>query len=172
MMLKNNFGRELARYARKLENPKYYARILDILENAEKCGYVFKKFNKWDLLKISSEIASYYEAVKTDAEDRRIIRYLNSDWFVVSDDGKAVFSSPSFLKAAGVFLRAKMIVLRRFLGECFCSFEYIEEDMRKLDLALVRGGLRAQKVCGCDVWEMWKEENGNKNFLYGRNVLE
>lgn len=149
-----NFDKRLAKYARRLENPKYYGKILDILEKAEKCGYEFKMFNVWDLEKISSTVAAYYEAVNTVEEDKRMVRYLNKDWFVVADDGKVVFSSPSFLKAAGVFVRAKLIVLWRLLGDYFYFFEYIREDEKKLRVSLVRGGLRAARMCGCDVWEM------------------
>lgn len=157
MIFKKNFDRELAKYARRLDNPKHYGKILDILGKAEKCGYEFKMFNAWDLEKISSEICAYYEAVRTAEEDKRMVRYLNSDWFVVSDEGKAVFSSPSFFKAAGVFLRAEMIVLWRLLGDYLYFFEYIREDEKKLRVSLVRGGLKAVRVCGCDVWEMESE---------------
>ncbi len=49
-----------------------------IIEKAEKEKYEYKDFNDYDLEKISREIKEYYEAVTTEEEHKKMVRYCNS----------------------------------------------------------------------------------------------
>ena len=70
-----NLDKKLAKYARHLDNPKYYDKITKILMKAEKNGYQFKNFNDFDMLKISGELAAYYDVITTDEEHKRMVNY-------------------------------------------------------------------------------------------------
>ena len=38
-----NLDKKLAKYARQIKNPKYYGKILDILDKADETNYQFKE---------------------------------------------------------------------------------------------------------------------------------
>ena len=58
-----NYDKQLAKYARHLDNPKYYGKIINIIEKAERKNYKFRLFNDYDLERITGEVCSYYDAI-------------------------------------------------------------------------------------------------------------
>ena len=47
-----NLDKKLAKYARQLENPKYYEKILKIFDKADEKRYRFKDFSDADIMHI------------------------------------------------------------------------------------------------------------------------
>ncbi len=43
-----NLDKKLSRYAKHIDNPKYYEKILHILDKADEKHYIFKDFSKLD----------------------------------------------------------------------------------------------------------------------------
>ncbi len=89
-----NLDKKLAKYARQIRNPKYYGKILDILNKAEETNYQFKDFSIHDLEYLTGEIEAYYNTIETDEDDKRMIKYCNSIWFLVSDKHYILAETP------------------------------------------------------------------------------
>lgn len=145
-----NLDKKLAKYARQLDNPKYYGKILKILEKADKTGYQFKKFNNWDLEKITGEIFAYYDAITTEEDDKRMIRYCNKDWFIISDKNYVLFTTPSIFIALSVYIRCYMILHFTFLTRITNPYKFLEAEKVDKKFFMIRGAIKASKFLGTD----------------------
>lgn len=149
-----NLDKKLAKYARHLDNPKYYDKITKILMKADKTGYQFKSFNDFDMMKISGELAAYYDAITTDEEHKRMIRHCNSNWFLISDKNYILWESESFLIALSTYIRAYLILWYARIKQLFVTDRLITADNVNNDVYLVRGVINVAKFIGCELWDL------------------
>ena len=149
-----NYDKQLAKYARQLENPKYYEKITKIIDTAEKHNYKWKLFNLYDLHKITGEICAYYDAVPTDEEHKRMIRHCNSNWFLISDKNYILWESESFLIAFSTYLRAYLLLWYARIKQLFVTDRLITTDNVDKDIYLVRGAIKAAKLLDCEFWDL------------------
>ncbi len=149
-----NYDKELAKYARQLDNPKYFNRILTILEKAEKDKYEFKDFNDYDLEKISREIKEYYEAITTEEEHKRMVRYCNSYWFVLSDKNFVLYEADSLMYALSFYVRANLLLLFARIGQAAAPDKWEESKNSTKKLVLCRGAVKAAEIMECEVGEV------------------
>ena len=149
-----NYDKLLAKYARHLENPKYYEKITEIIDKADKRNYKWKDFNVYDRHYILSEICSYYDAVPTDEEHKRMIRHCNSNWFLISDKNYILWESESFLIALSTYIRAYIILWYARIKQLFFTDRLITTDNVNNDFYLVRGAINTAKVLNCEFWDL------------------
>ncbi len=157
-----NYDKQLAKYARQLENPKYYEKIIAIIDAAEKHNYIWKDFNIYDLHRITGEICAYYDAVPTDEEHRRVIKHCNSNWFLISDKNYVLWESQSFLIALSTYIRANLILWYARIKQLFVTDRLITTDNVNNTFYLVRGAINTAKVLNCEFWDLedkWVESN-------------
>ena len=153
-MIMRNYDKQLAKYARQLENPKYYDRILKILDKAERIKYQWKQFNIYDLERITGEILAYSEVITTDIEHKRMVKHCNSNWFLISDKNYILWESESFLIALSTYIRAYLILWYARIKQLFFTDRLITTDNVNNEIYLVRGAIKAAKVLGCDFWDL------------------
>ena len=149
-----NLDKKLAKYARELENPKHYPKILDILEKAEKTGYKFQDFNIYDLHHITGEMCAYYDAVETPEEDERNIKHCNTNWFIVSDKKLIFFETDSFWIAIRNYFKFLNMLCITKLGQLFCMDRIITTENVDNKIYLLRGAINVCKKIGCDFWNL------------------
>lgn len=149
-----NYDKLLAKYARQLENPKYYEKITNIIDKADKRNYKWKDFNVFDLHHILTEICAYYDAVPTDEEHKRMIKHCNSNWFIISDKNYIIWESQSFLIALSTYIRAYLILWYARIKQMFVTDRLISTDNVNNDFFLVRGAINVAKVLNCEFWDL------------------
>lgn len=146
-----NYDKRLAKYACHLNNPKYYKKIFDILYKAEKAKYQFQDFNKFDMEKILIEILSYWEAIKTPEENKKMIRYYNKDWFVISDKHYILCFSPSFFDSLDFYIRAYLCLFAARIKQLFLTDRYIDVANVNQNLYLIQGAIKVAEFLETDI---------------------
>ncbi len=149
-----NYDKKLAKYAKQINNPKYYGKILDILEQAEADNYEFKDFNDYDLEKITSEINEYYEAVKTEEEHKKMVKYCNSYWFVVSDKNLILYEADNIILAFIFYAKANLFLLFARISQVIAPNKWVKAENATKSLYLCRGALKAAEMIGCEVFDL------------------
>lgn len=149
-----NYDKQLAKYARHLDNPKNFGKIRKILEAAEKHNYKFKMFNDYDIYHIVSEACAYYEAVPTDEEDKRMIRYLNNTYFLISDKNYILWTSNYFFGVYIMYIRMKLMILHARIKQAFRPDLYIEIGNVNNEIYFCRDALKAAKALNTDVFQL------------------
>jgi len=152
-----NLDKKLAKYARHLDNPKYYDKITKILMKADKSGYQFKSFNDFDMIKISGELAAYYDAITTDEEHKRMVRYYNKHWFIISDKNYILFDTPYLWNAISFYIRCYYILLLTKLRQLIILDRLITADNVHKDVYLLRGAIKAANWLNCESFELDKK---------------
>ena len=104
-----NYDKKLAKYAKRLENPKYYGKIVEILVSAKKRHYSFKQFNEYDLELIKETVSDFFNN-HNYRECDRIIKYCNKYWFVVSDRNRIIFITPYTIGALIFWIKGKFLI--------------------------------------------------------------
>ncbi len=149
-----NYDKKLAKYAKQINNPKYYDRILDILERADDENYEFKDFNDYDLEKISGEIEAYYKAITTEEDHKRMIKYCNSYWFVLSDKDLILYEAEYLIFALLFLIKAYLFLLYTKISRAITPEKWIETENATKDLYLCRGALKAAEIIGCEIFDL------------------
>lgn len=149
-----NLDKKLAKYAKQIRNPKYYGKILDILDKADETNYQFKDFSLYDLEYLTGEIEAYYNAIKTDEEDERMIKYLNSIWFIISDKKYILWETESLFIALGFMIRAYFLMFFVKLSQIINPAKAFDTHNINWDMYLIRGGLRAAEFFDCEIDEL------------------
>ena len=152
-----NLDKKLAKYAKQIRNPKYYGKILDILDKADEKNYHFKDFSLYDLEYLTGEIEAYYNAIETDEDDARMIQYCNSIWFIVSDKHYILAETPYLWIALSIYIRSYIFLFLSKLTRLINPAHFYECKNIESDLYIFRGGLKAANYIGCEVWDL--EEN-------------
>ena len=149
-----NYDKKLAKYAKQINNPKYYGKIQDILENADKKNYEFKYFNDYDLEKITREINEYYEQITTEEDHKKMVKYCNSYWFVVSDIGFLLYESENLLYALSFYIKANLLLLFGRIGQAIAPEKWGEATNVRRRLFVCRGASKAAKIMKCEVFDL------------------
>ena len=149
-----DLDKKLAKYARQIKNPKYYGKILDILNEADETNYQFKDFSLYDLEYLTGEIASYYDAIQTDEDDRRMIKYCNSIWFIISDKKYILWETESLFIALGFMIRAYFLMFFVKLSQLINPVKAFDTRNVNWDMYLIHGGLKAAEFFGCEIDEV------------------
>lgn len=149
-----NYDRQLAKYARQLDNPKYYGKIIDIIRKADLNNYAFKNFNAYDLEKITGEICAYYDAIKTDEEDKRMIHYFNNACFLISDKNYILAVTENKLDAYILYLKMKVVIFLARIKQLFRTDLYIDIENVNNEIFICKGALTAARQLNADVFEL------------------
>lgn len=149
-----NLDKKLAKYARNIENPKYYKKIYSILEKGKKINYKFKDFNEYDMVEIYARINSFFEVNDTPEKQRRVIEYYNKMWIIVSDKHYILAETPYLCIALSVYIRC-------YLFLCFSKFTYKISPLHFFecgnvddDIYLFRGALKTAEYLKCEVFDL------------------
>ena len=154
MRLKMNYDKKLAKYAKNLNNPKYYIPILRLLEDAERKNYKFKLFSQNDIEHIHNEIDCYLAAVPTEADHKRMIKYYNSIWFIISDKKYILWETQSLFIALGFMLRGYLMMFFVKLSQLINPDRALDTYNIEWDMYLIHGGLKAAEFFGCEIDEV------------------
>lgn len=149
-----NLDKKLAKYARQIKNPKYYGKILDILDKAEEKNYQFKDFSLYDLEYLTGEIEAYYNAIDTDEEDRRMVEYFNNIWFIVSDKHYILAETPYLWIALSVYIRCYIFLFWSKLTRLINPMHFFECNNVNSELYLFRGALKTAEFLQCEVFDL------------------
>lgn len=149
-----NYDKILAKYATQLENPKYYEKMINTIHKAESLNYKWKMFNEYDLGKIVGELVSYYDAIKTDEEHKRMVKHCNTNWFIISDKNLILWETDNTLKAMITFLQSNLLLLYVKIKRKLVTDRLICTDNVDKKIYLVRGALNVAKVLDCSFWDM------------------
>ncbi len=149
-----NYDKKLAKYAKQINNPKYYGKIINILEKAEDENYEFKDFNDYDLEKITGEIKDYYEAVTTDEDHKKMVKYCNSYWFVLSDKNLILYETENLIFAITFYIKANLLLIFARIRQALAPDKWIEAENVTKELFLCQGALKAAKIMGCDIFDL------------------
>ncbi len=152
-----NLDKKLAKYAKQIRNPKYYGKILDILDKANETNYEFKDFSLYDLEYLTGEIEAYYNEIETDEDDARMIQYCNSIWFIVSDKHYILAETPFLWIALSIYIRSYSFVFLSKITRLVNPTHFYECNNIDSVLYIFRGGIKAADFIGCDLWNL--EEN-------------
>ena len=149
-----NYDKKLAKYAKNLNNPKYYIPILRILEDAENNNYKFKQFSEKDIEHIYDEIDCYMAAVTTEEDHKRMVKYCNSIWFIISDKKYIFWETQSLLIALGFMLRGYMMMFFVKLSQLINPYKAFDTHNIDWDMYLIHGGLKAAEFLGCAIFDL------------------
>ncbi len=105
-----NLDQKLKKYAAHIENPKYYKKIRDILLEAFETNYQFESFNYEDLAYIHEEIDAFFDSLTSEKDQKRMIKFCNSYWFVISDKNYALGCTPNLFNFWSRFILYLIIV--------------------------------------------------------------
>ena len=152
-----NLDKKLAKYARKLDNPKYYLKILKIIDKADEKRYRFKDFSDADIMHIFDVVDSYFEVNNTREKHKRVVRHFNSIWFIVSDKHYVLVETPFLLIALSYYIRCYILLFFSKTTRLINPTHFYVCENAEWNIHLFRGGLKAAKFLGCDVWDL--EEN-------------
>ena len=150
-----NLDKKLAKYAKRLDNPKYYLKILKIIDKADETRYRFKDFSDADIMHIFDVIDSYFE--KNIEKHREIIEYCNKVWFIVSDKHYILAETPYLSIALSVYIRCYIFLVWSKLTRLINPLHFYECNNIENNLYLFHGGIKASEYIGCDIYHL--EEN-------------
>lgn len=149
-----NLDKKLARYARQLDNPKYYEKILHILDKADEKHYTFKNFSKLDIIHIYDVIDGYFEVNNSYEKHKQTIKYFNSYWFIITDKKYIVWISQSLLISLSFLFRGCFLLFISKLTRLISPAHFFECENINRDLYLRRGALKAAEFLECDVFDL------------------
>ena len=149
-----NYDKMLAKYAKQLRNPKYYDKIQDIIDKALEEKYEFKQFSLYDLEYIAGEIEAYYKAITTEEEHKRMIKFCNSYWIVVSDKNYVLGYTENLLTAIYFIIKSYITIFISRIKQTLDPTIIIDFEHVNKDLYLCHGGLKAADLIGCDFLDL------------------
>lgn len=152
-----NLDKKLSKYVKFLGNPKYYGKIIDIIDKADGIGYEFKSFTQDDLDDIVDILYDYYSVFETDEKHKQMVKYCNSLWFIVSDKHYILAKTPYLTIALSIYIRSYMILFFSKISRLINPAHFFECDNVESDLYIFHGGLKAVEYIGCDITDL--EEN-------------
>ncbi len=152
-----NLDKKLSRYAKHIDNPKYYEKILHILDKADEKHYIFKDFSKLDIIHIYDVIDGYFEVNNSYEKHKRIVKYFNTIWFIVSDKHYILVETPFLLIALSYYIRCYILLFFSKTKRLINPTHFYECNNVEWNIYLFRSALKASEFIGCDVWDL--EEN-------------
>ncbi len=149
-----NLDKKLAKYARHIDNPKYYKKIRSVLIKAKRTNYTFKDFNENDMIEIYARINSFFEVNDTPEKQKRIIEYFNSIWIIISDKHYILAETPYLWIALSVYIRCYIFLFWSKLTRLINPIHFFECNNVESELYLFRGALKAAEYLGCEVADL------------------
>ena len=149
-----SYDKKLKKYATHINNPKYYKKIRDILLKAFEEHYQFESFSYEDLAYIHNELDAFYDTLKTEEEQERMIKFCNSYWVVVSDKNYVLGYTPNLLTAIYFIIKSYFIIFFSKIRQSLDPTIIIDFEHVKKDMYLCHGALKAAKVMGCDFLDL------------------
>ncbi|SEQ77625.1 hypothetical protein SAMN04487977_11092 [Treponema bryantii] len=149
-----NLDKKLAKYARHIENPKYYKKIYSILEKGKRTNYKFKDFNDYDMVEIYARIKSFFEVNDTPEKQKRVIEYFNKIWIIVSDKHYILAETPYLWIALSVYIRCYLFLFWSKFTRLINPSHFFECNNVESELYLLRGALKAAEYLGCEVVDL------------------
>ena len=149
-----NLDKKLVKYAKFIKNPKYFGKIIGIIDKAEDIGYEFKSFSQSDLDYMVDEMYNYYSVFDTIEKDKEMIRYCNSIWFIISDKKYILWETRFLTIALGFMLRAYLMLFFVKLTQIIIPKRAFDTRNIDWDMVLIRGGLNAAEYFGCELDEV------------------
>lgn len=149
-----NLDKKLAKYARHIENPKYYKKIYSILEKGKRINYKFKNFNDYDMVEIYARINSFFEVNDTPKKQKRVIEYFNKIWIIVSDKHYILAETPYLWIALSVFIRCYMFLFWSKLTRLINPSHFFECNNVESKLYLFRGAIKTAEYLKCEVFDL------------------
>ena len=152
-----NLDKKLAKYAKQLDNPKYYIKILKIIYKADDKHYKFKDFSDADIIHIFDVIDGYFGVNYTPEMHKRVVKYCNSVWFLVSDKHYTIEETPCLLIALFDYFYASFLVLYSKFTRLINPLHFSVCENVDSHLYIFRGALKASEYIGCEIDDL--EEN-------------
>lgn len=152
-----NLDKKLSKYVKFLDNPKYYGKIIDIIDKADGIGYEFKSFTQDDIDNIVDILYDYYSVFETDEKHKQMVKYCNSLWFIVSDKHYILVETPYLSIALSIYLRGYIILFFSKISRLINPTHFFECENINSDLYIFHGGLKAAEYIGCEIEDL--EEN-------------
>ncbi len=149
-----NLDKKLAKYARHIDNPKYYKKIRSVLIKAKRTNYTFKDFNENDMIEIYARINSFFEVNDTPEKQKRIIEYFNSIWIIISDKHYILAETPYLWIALSVYIRCYIFLFWSKLTRLINPIHFFECNNVESEIYLFRGALNAAEYLGCEVADL------------------
>ncbi len=149
-----NLDKKLVKYAKFIKNPKYFGKIIGIIDKAEDIGYEFKSFSQSDLDYMVDEMYNYYSVFDTIEKDKEMIRYCNSIWFIISDKKYILWETRFLPIALGFMLRAYLMLFFVKLTQIIIPAKALDTHNVDWDMVLIHGGLNAAEYFGCELDEV------------------
>ena len=108
----------------------------------------------------NGEICAYYDAIQTDEDDRRMIKYCNSLWFIISDKKYILWETESLFIALGFMIRAYFLMFFVKLSQLINPVKAFDTRNVNWDMYLIHGGLKAAEFFGCEIDEVEERRIG------------
>jgi len=157
-----NLDKKLSKYAKHINNPKYYDHILQTIDKVKKNQHVIKKFSNADINYIIDMIYGFFEVNNTPEKRQRVLKYFNTIWFIVSDKHYILIETPFLLLALFYYIRFYLLLFFSKTTRLINPAHYYICKNAEWNLYIFRGALKAAKFIGCDVWDL--EENNINNL--------
>ncbi len=131
-----NLDKKLAKYARHIDNPKYYKKIRSVLIKAKRTNYTFKDFNENDMIEIYARVKSFFDVNDTPEKQKRIIEYFNYIWIIVSDKHYILAETPYLWIALSVYIRCYIFLFWSKLTRLINPLHFFEYNNTEYELYL------------------------------------
>ncbi len=149
-----NLDKKLAKYAKYIDNPKYYKKIRSVLIKAKRINYTFNDFNENDMIEIYARVKSFFDVNDTPEKQKRIIEYFNYIWIIVSDKHYILAETPYLWIALSVYIRCYIFLFWSKLTRLINPLHFFECNNVESELYLFRGALNAAEYLGCEVADL------------------
>lgn len=149
-----NLDKKLAKYAKRIDNPKYYLKILKIIDKADETRYRFKDFSDADIMHIFDVVDGYFEVYGEPEKHKEMIKFCNSYWFIITDKHYIVWISASFLLALSTIIRSYFLLFLSKLSRLINPAHFFECDNVNNNLYLKHGALKAAEFLGCEIFDL------------------
>lgn len=149
-----NLDKKLSKYVKFLDNPKYYGKIIDIIDKPDGIGYEFKSFTQDDIDNIVDILYDYYSVFETDEKHKQMVKYCNSTWFIISDKKYILWETQSLLIALGFLLRGYLMMFIVKLTQIINPTKALDTQNIDWDMYLIHGGLKAAEFFECEIDEV------------------
>ncbi len=149
-----NLDKKLTKYVKYLDNPKYYRKIIDIIDKADGICYEFKSFTQDDIDNIVDILYDYYSVFETDEKHKQMVKYCNSIWFIISDKKYILWETQSLLIALGFMFRGYLMMFIVKLTQLINPAKALDTHNIDWDMYLIHGGLKAAEFFECEIDEV------------------
>ena len=149
-----SLDKKLVKYARKLDNPKYYNKIIKIIDKADRKQYRFKDFTDADIMHIFDVIDSYFAVNNTPEMHRRVVEYFNKMWIIVTDKHYILAETPYLGIALSVYIRCWIMFHFSIFTQIISPKHHLGNVNVDKEILLFRGALNVAEYFKCEVFDL------------------